>query len=157
MKKVINIGTDKDTRSQVFCNIEFNEKKKLSITGVIGPRSNGDAKSCGQINGSFNINKFANGWNDALLTMFLTVWDKYHLNDMQAGTIKQTAIIEQYKADFPDWRYEYTQACTILEDNDILIDDGYQYGSKWLSIEVPASVISFLEGLPETENTPAWV
>ena len=157
MKKVINIGTDNDTGSQVFCAVKYKDNK-LSIVGVVGPMANGNARgSCGQIRDSFTIREFANGWDNALLTMFLTIWEKYHLNDMQAGTIKQTAIIEQHKENNPDWRYTYDGALAVLESKGLKDDNGYRYGSKWLSIEVPESVISFLESLPETERTPAWV
>lgn len=34
---------------------------------------------------------------------------------------------------------------------------GYRYGSAWLKEEVPAEVLAFLESLPETDKTPAWV
>lgn len=34
---------------------------------------------------------------------------------------------------------------------------GYKYGSKWLKREVPADVLEFLQGLPATDKTPAWV
>lgn len=34
---------------------------------------------------------------------------------------------------------------------------GYKYGSKWLKREVPAAVLEFLQGLPATDKTPAWV
>ena len=34
---------------------------------------------------------------------------------------------------------------------------GYKYGSAWLTEEVPPSVIEYLEGLPESTTTPAWI
>jgi hypothetical protein len=34
---------------------------------------------------------------------------------------------------------------------------GYKYGSAWLREEVPVEVVRYLEGLPETDVTPAWV
>jgi len=34
---------------------------------------------------------------------------------------------------------------------------GYQYGSTWLTEEVPADVLDFLRGLPSTSLTPAWI
>lgn len=34
---------------------------------------------------------------------------------------------------------------------------GYKYGSAWLREEVPADVVEWLRGLPETTITPAWV
>ena len=34
---------------------------------------------------------------------------------------------------------------------------GYKYGSAWLKEDVPADVIAFLEGLPDSTLTPSWV
>ena len=33
---------------------------------------------------------------------------------------------------------------------------GYKYGSAWLEAELPDSVVSFIEGLPEADRTPYW-
>jgi len=34
---------------------------------------------------------------------------------------------------------------------------GYKYGTEWRKEELPADVVEFLTGLPETTVTPAWV
>jgi hypothetical protein len=34
---------------------------------------------------------------------------------------------------------------------------GYQYGSTWLTEEVPADVLDFLRSLPSTSLAPAWI
>lgn len=34
---------------------------------------------------------------------------------------------------------------------------GYKYGHSWIKRPLPAEVISFIESLPESEITPAWV
>ncbi len=34
---------------------------------------------------------------------------------------------------------------------------GYKYGTEWKTREVPAEVLEFLKGLPDTDKTPAWV
>lgn len=34
---------------------------------------------------------------------------------------------------------------------------GYEYGSAWKREELPADVVAFLEALPDTDKTPAWV
>jgi hypothetical protein len=77
--------------AKVFCKIEVKEKEKsglcLSISGVIGPLSNGDAiGSCGQIYDSIDIKTFAPGWNKTKLQKFLSIWRDHHLNDMNAAT-----------------------------------------------------------------------
>ena len=34
---------------------------------------------------------------------------------------------------------------------------GHKYGSAWLREELPADVVAFLGGLPDTDQAPAWV
>jgi len=41
-----------------------------------------------------------------------------------------------------------TKACEVC---------GYKYGSEWLHEDVPEEVLEFLAGLPDTDQTPAWV
>lgn len=105
MEKVINPGTVPNyngRRMSVYCKIRFVDGK-LSISGVEGPLSSGNALgSCGQIDmhyahrneadndkrgaliepGEFN---FAEGWNADLWLDLLDVWKRWHLNDMRAG------------------------------------------------------------------------
>jgi len=106
MEKIMRIGTVKtyDGRdASIFIKAEF-ENGKFSMSGVIGPLSNGDALGgCGQINMEFDHrNKkdnddryselitpdkitFADGWNAEKFYDLLDVWEKWHLNDMKAG------------------------------------------------------------------------
>lgn len=87
MEKIINPCSTKD--GQVFCKIQFADGK-LSISGVIGPKANGDSRgACGQINMDFvkyyPDPVFNEGWNADLFAQFLAVWDRWHLNDMRPG------------------------------------------------------------------------
>jgi len=83
MNKIICIG--KGDYGYVYCNIEYKDKK-LSISGVEGPKSNGDARgSSGQILDHININQFEDGWDQDLLNRFIKAWSDWHLNDMRAA------------------------------------------------------------------------
>lgn len=95
MNKIINPCRVKD--GNVFCEITFKDGE-LSITGVIGPKANGDARGgCGQINMSFaesypeETRTYAEGWTPELFARFLSTWDQWHLNDMRAGCEHQRA------------------------------------------------------------------
>ena len=75
----------------VFCKASI-EDGKLSISGVVGPLSSGNALgSCGQIDSSIKeaLNagelSFAPEWSTESVRKLLAVWDVWHLNDMQAG------------------------------------------------------------------------
>lgn len=100
MKKVVRIGTvleyrpsaGKDVPTDVFCSIKY-ENGNLSISGVVGPRKNGDAwGSCGQIGMSMKADDVtpATGWDAATVARFFDVWRAWHLNDMKAGCEHQT-------------------------------------------------------------------
>lgn len=100
MNKIVRIGTlpagYPARRVDVFAKIEFKDGK-LSISGTVGPMSNGDAHgSSGQFIMSFkeyddrghdtlaNIEP-APGWDVASIKRFFDAWDTWHLNDMRAG------------------------------------------------------------------------
>jgi hypothetical protein len=162
------------TRAQVFITVKFDESTgRLSITGVEGPLSNGNALgSCGQINMHLRESnrkdwRYNAGYDSATMDKLLEVWERWHLNDLKAGTPAQEAFIDVHKHEFDrlDW---YGDACKMLQAVDLLVAEhepeqmvwgvgrGYRYGTAWLSEEVPSEVIEFLFGLPATLKTPAW-
>jgi hypothetical protein len=163
MEKIINPIMKKNYNGRyynVFIKIKFTNGK-LSISGVEGPMSNGDCLgSCGQIDMTLSNDnrldwKFNNEWNDEMMTKLLEIWERWHLNDMKAGTPKQEAFIREWKKEN---RYDYTKACDALAKAGLLyVEHGYKYGSAWLTEEVPQNVIDWLFNLPNTEIEPAWV
>jgi hypothetical protein len=93
MDKVIRPGTI-DGHS-VYIRIKTEQKEKgicLSISGVVGPRPGGNAwGSCGQIQNELrNINKLAPGWTREMVDKLFEVWERWHLNDMNAACPHQT-------------------------------------------------------------------
>ena len=128
-KKVINPGKLPGFCSvpvNVFCSIKY-EKERLSISGVIGPRSNGDAwGGCGQIGMEFlhrnpahndrrysnpippNAFQFSDGWDSEKWLIFLDVWKNWHLNDMRPYCIHQKALGWGEKAGEERTLYNFT-------------------------------------------------
>ncbi len=107
MRKVMRVGSVKTWKggrwAGLFVLAEFNDGK-LSITGVIGPTSGGNALGgCGQIEMGFahrdpkdndarTVNptkpsdiRFAPGWTAKRWLDLLDIWKRWHLNDMKAG------------------------------------------------------------------------
>lgn len=95
--------------AQLFVKIGYADGK-LSISGVIGPKHNGDAfGGCGQIDMEFAHRRavnndrryknpiepenmvFAAGWDKDKWLDLLDVWKDWHLNDMKAGCEHQRA------------------------------------------------------------------
>ncbi len=166
-KKIVRLGLINGygkNRMNVFCKINLKEKDEglcLSISGVEGPLQSGNARGgCGQIIMSgIDIVEFAPGWNRTKLNKFLEIWNKWHLNSTNAGTVEQDKIIEKAKKQYPD-KFQtdhYESCCTFLKEADLYEDSGHKYGSAWLFRELPKDVVEFLKALPDTNKTPAWV
>lgn len=140
-------------KAQVFCKIEYTDGK-LSISGVEGPRANGNcAGSCGQIDMSYSQDaldegmELNEGWTPTKWFKFLKVWKRWHLNDMRAGCEHQRAN---------GWTYEEHHNKETFE-GEACLQCGYKIGSAWLKEEVPNEIIDFLKNLPESQTVPAWV
>lgn len=189
--KTVRIGTIPDYEDSrppisIFARIEYGADKLnpshavdgfacLSITGVEGPMHNGDARgSCGQISMSYRTAEEraqitpAPGWTPEMIARFFDVWERWHMNDMQAGSPRQRAWIEAH----PEQSREYTALTQALADAGLNPDaeylyagvnsrpaepHPYRYGEAWIRESVPADVVAFLESLPDADKAPAWV
>jgi hypothetical protein len=176
-RKVCRIGTidtGNKRRASVFVKIELREGR-LSISGVIGPLASGNALGgCGQIDMGFAHRnpagndkryskpirpcdiRFAPGWTDDKWLDLLDVWNRWHMNDMKAGTAAQEEWLRQNPVDATYPKSHYTEASKALTDAGLNPDNGYMYGSKWLSEEIPEETIAFIVSLPDTDKQPAW-
>ena len=76
-----------------------------------------------------------------MLITFRYVWTKYHLNHIKSECEHQNELGQT-------WATHPLSEC---------ITCGYILGSNWLKAELPETVISFLESLPETNKIPAWI
>lgn len=144
----IQISRLRTIKAKVFVTIRW-DGKKIALNGVEGPRSNGDCRgSCGQIVGG--------DWSDYTaepgidLAKLRETWQRWHLNDMRAGTPAQEASLREMRAvpsatDSPF----YDRARAWLAGRGLLIDNGYQYGTKWLHEDVPTDVLDYLRHLPD--------
>jgi len=183
--KILRIGTlDK---SNVFIHVEFSNDGRLSITGVVGPMKNGNARGgAGQIimefkeyddrgySSIYDIQP-ALYWDHEMIKDLFDVWDTWHLNDMRSACEHQRAL---------GWEYEICRG--VYEDKfrkwpKDLIDEydtgaegeeyvrwnehkgwscpecGYSIGSAWLFEAVPDYVLQWLFSLPDADIQPAWV
>lgn len=149
----------------LFVKVEFKDGR-LSITGVEGPMSNGACHgSCGQIvMRDWDIDQYADGWDDPTVAKLREVWDRWHLNDLTAGSPAQEQYLRDnpVKAVYPE--SDYTKASEALAavglnpDPDYLHNgQPYKYGSAWLFEAVPDDVLEWLRSLPDADKTPAWI
>ena len=162
--KVLCVGITRDS-GRLYAKVQFKDGK-LTITGVEGPLPNGNARgSCGQIVMSeWDITDYALGWSPELVQEFREVWNRWHLNDLKAGSPAQEQYLRDHpvNAVYPESHYD--KASKALEEAGLNPDPGYlhegrpyKYGTRWLREEVPAEVLEWLRGLPPAISTPAWI
>lgn len=150
MNKIIKVGR------ATYVNIKFNEvKRTLSIIGVVSPKRNGNASSCGQLN-PVDVNALHSQLSPEELTKLNNIWERWHLNNMNAGVEVQETCIRDYREQYPNWKYEFSKACNILKDANLYEVDGYKYGYKWIHEEVPEVILEWLDALPTTKMTVDW-
>lgn len=163
IKHQIRVGTVENEGS-LFIDIEWTEGK-LSITGVTGPKSNGDARgSCGQNRGDLlRITDYAKGWNETQAKKLHDIWQEWHLNDMVAGSPAQEAHLKANPVQYQHPQSHYEKALEVLTEAGLQPDPNhihngkpYSYGSAWLRKEVPAKVVEWLLALPEADRPNPW-
>lgn len=75
-----------------YAKIEYTDGK-LSICGVVGPRSNGScAGSAGQCVDEIRKGSPVGDWTPEMLEKFCDIWDRWHLNDMRPYCEHQKAL-----------------------------------------------------------------
>ena len=146
----------------VFCEVQVIDGV-LTIHGVVGPCKGGRCwGSAGQIQDDLDGLVPDYGWTQEMVDEFLSIWRKWHLNDMQAGSDRQQSFLDEWRSEH-GWK-GYEEECKalaeagLLEDEECIIDGRpYRYGSSWMKKELPAEVLGFLRGVPASMKVPAWV
>jgi hypothetical protein len=154
-EKWVDAGLGKYGR--VFVAVKW-DGSRLSITGVEGPKRNGDATgSCGQCIGALD-------WiTEPLVDVarLRDVWNRWHLNDMRPACEHQRAaswgdetleVGEKREQKRAGWVYQGEHPRGVLMKP--CPECGYKYGSAWLREEVPADVIDYLCSLPASDACP---
>jgi len=95
MKKIVNpskCAIWNGKKYNAFAKIIF-EDGKLSISGVIGPKSNGNCYGgTGQCVDEISKGTPTKEWTDEMLQKFCDIWKEYHLNDMRPYCEHQKAL-----------------------------------------------------------------
>jgi hypothetical protein len=90
-KKIILPG--KTQYGRIYIAVKYNDGE-LSMTGVVGAKSNGNCYGAGQINNELLAESFipAPKWNKQMVEMLYDVWEKWHLNYLTAHCEHQEAL-----------------------------------------------------------------
>jgi hypothetical protein len=131
---------------------EYKNPLRLGISGGIWNSTHSDITTGGQIQDTLREqfekgNIKVNGISDEEFRELLDVWDRWHLNDLHAGTEKQESIINEHINDskYAHLDKTYDRKVQILKDNNTYIDNGYQWGSAWLYEPLPDDVVNFVK------------
>lgn len=106
--------------------------------GIWNPRMT-DYVTCGQ-----NLEEILNLVpENGDLRRLVTIWRRWHLNGLHAGTTRQMEIIELMSPLYP-WLFKnglYDGRLAVLELSNLLFDNDYCYGSAWLVELLPNEVV----------------
>jgi hypothetical protein len=89
------------------------------------------------------IKKIFKGDKD--IERLVEIWEKYHLNDLQAGSKRQNKIIEEWLE--KGNKFSHEEVGKVLREAGVHFDNGYTYGSQWLYQPIPDSVIVELKNI----------
>lgn len=170
-KRILRPGQTSD--GDVFVTVEF-DGKRLSISGVEGPKWNGDARGgCGQIVDALDrLMDLAPGWTPDTVKRLRAEWERWHLNDMRAGCehqrkegwdtrpIDPTKPLNAYGTFYPGQHQPSWNMATWVSraewEGGLLSEPcdvcGYKYGTAWRSETVPVDVMAFLGSLPAADK-----
>jgi len=142
----LTINQEADTRTAQTTTLEsITNYKTLSMCGTGGQNREETA----------DINNYKQLFvSESDLNTITEVWQRWHLNDLKAGTERQQAFINKWTKDH---KYEYTAICEALKQAELYEDNGYKYGYSWLVDPLPENVItniiSIFEKYNNTEHT----
>lgn len=127
-KKQVRLGTTR-IEGHVYADIIFTADGRLSISGVIGPKANGDAPgSCGQYivgfreydkRGHMSLSDItpAHGWDADIIRRFFDAWDAWHLNDMKAACEHMTGPEWDASRELTLYYFRLTGAASALKNS----------------------------------------
>jgi len=154
-----------DTKQKGVDGKSYENELVLSISDSIWQRDESDSLSGGQgqdtLREALDDGKLeiGNGISDSQFEKLLDIWDRWHLNDLNAGTTIQKEIIEEHEDEKKYDKFDkfLDRPVAILEDFDAQPDtetegfgeDGYSYGSQWLFEPLPDDVIEFIEEIQD--------
>ena len=91
-----------------------------------------------------------NGFSHESIRELFDIWDRWHLNDMQAGTPEQMAYLNTLEfPGYPVSHYVWAQDELTKAGLEPCPKTGHRYGSAWFSESVPQGVLERLQAIME--------
>ena len=145
MKKTFNFGKiDYYGRGRKINSVEV--RVELSDKGVFTASANiWNSKHTDCVCGGQCLDEVAKYVKSDKFKKIYRLWEQYHLNDMHPGTEKQEEALKV--AGLNSWANNYSECCDYLESINLLVDNGYKFGTGWLKREIPVEDIAEIEKL----------
>ena len=145
MKRTFNFGKiDYYGRGRKINSVEV--KVELSDKGVFTASANiWNSKHTDCVCGGQCLDEVAKYVKSDKFKKIYRLWEQYHLNDMHPGTEKQEAALKA--AGLNSWANNYSDCCDYLESINLLVDDGYKFGTGWLKRDIPVEDVAEIEKL----------
>lgn len=139
---------DYDGNGRANCEAEITwtlENGRFSMSAGIWMPSKRDLLACGQM-----VDTVAGYFpGDEQVQRMRAVWQRWHLNDMKAGSPAQETWLRENPIPEEEYRYPasyYTIVSAKLAAVGLNPDaDGYLYGHEWKREELPADVVAEIE------------
>jgi hypothetical protein len=125
---------------------------KKHIKPLLTLSISGDTKYQGSRSGGQCVKEIREIWGHIPdVAELCDLWERWHLNDMRAGTKAQMEIVRNLRKCpvSSDW---YTWACFSLKSHGLLEDHGYTFGREWLFEVIPATVVKRIKVLVRKIN-----
>lgn len=129
IKKYFSFEVEK-RQPKITFTVELERKMRGYVFSVVGP------------NGQ-DVDQYSHLIQHPVYNEIVEFWEKYHLNDMNAGTIEQENCLKQYIKDNNITTYpDYNKQLEILEENNLKVvklpnGEDYTYGTAWLFRPIP--------------------
>ena len=124
----------------VEVDVELSDKGVFTASGTIWNSKRTDCVCGGQC-----LDTIAKYVKNPTFKKIHRLWKQYHLNDMHAGTVRQEEALDA--AGLTEYANNYKKCCDYLESINLLVDDGYKFGTGWLKRDIPAEDLEEIKKL----------
>lgn len=148
---------DSKTKERIYTGKKTPKYLELSIVGNIWNAKKTDAVCCGQC--LDDIKQYRRQLNNPkLFDIIYTLWKRYHLNGVNAGTPEQEEAIKQWIGS--GHKYDYKAVCKMLKEKGLYEvyftgktvgreynNELYKYGHGWVIEELPDEIVKMVTEL----------
>lgn len=124
----------------VEVEVELSDKGVFTASATIWNSKKTDCVCAGQC-----LDEVAKHVKSDKFKKIYRLWKQYHLNDMHAGTVRQEEALDA--AGLTNYANNYRKCCEYLESINLLVDDGYKFGTGWLKRDIPVEDVAEIEKL----------